>query len=52
MVFLEFEKELESLYQQLDKIKEIEAEGDIDVSDKVKELERKSMWQLRRFIQI
>ena len=41
MVFLEFEKELESLYQQLDKIKEIEAEGDIDVSDKVKELEKK-----------
>lgn len=41
MVFLEFEKELESLYQQLDKIKEIEAEGDIEVSDKVKELEKK-----------
>ena len=41
MIFLEFEKELESLYQQLDKIKEIDAEGDIDVSDKIKELEKK-----------
>ena len=41
MVFLEFEKELESLYEQLEKIKDVEAEGDIDVSDKIKELEKK-----------
>lgn len=41
MVFLEFEKPLEKLYEQLEKIQQIEAEGDIDVSDKVKELENK-----------
>lgn len=41
MVFLEFEKELESLYDQLAKIKEVEAEGVIDISDKIKELEKK-----------
>ncbi len=41
MVFLEFEKELESLYDQLVKMKEVEAEGVIDISDKVKELEKK-----------
>ncbi len=41
MVFLEFEKSLENLYQQLEKIKEIDVEGSIDVSDKVKELELK-----------
>ena len=41
MVFLEFEKPLESLYEQLDKIVDVGKEGDIDVSDKVKELENK-----------
>jgi len=41
MVFLEFEKPLEKLYDQINKIKQIESEGDIDVSDKVKELENK-----------
>lgn len=41
MVFLEFEKPLEKLYEQLEKIQQIEAEGDIDVSDKIKELETK-----------
>ena len=41
MVFLEFEKPLESLYEQLEKIQEIEKEGDIDVSDKIKELQSK-----------
>lgn len=41
MVFLEFEKPLEKLYEQLEKIQQIEAEGDIDVSDKIKELENK-----------
>ncbi len=41
MVFLEFEKPLENLYEQLDKIVEVGKEGDIDVSDKVKELESK-----------
>ena len=41
MIFLEFEKPLESLFEQLEKIREIEAEGDIDVADKLKELETK-----------
>lgn len=41
MVFLEFEKPLESLYEQLEKIKAVGEEGDIDVTDKVKELENK-----------
>jgi len=41
MVFLEFEKPLESLYEQLEKIQQVGEEGDIDVSDKIKELERK-----------
>jgi len=41
MVFLEFEKPLEKLYDQLEKIRQISEEGDIDVSDKIKELEGK-----------
>ena len=41
MIFLEFEKPLENLYQQLEKIKAVGEEGTIDVSDKVKELEKK-----------
>lgn len=40
MVFLEFEKPLEKLYEQLEKIKEVGTEGLIDVEDKVKELEQ------------
>ena len=41
MVFLEFEKPLESLYEQLETIRQISMEGDIDVADKIKELENK-----------
>lgn len=41
MVFLEFEKPLEKLYDQLEKIKQVAEEGDIDMSDTVKELEKK-----------
>ena len=41
MVFLDFEKPLESLYEQLEKIKQVGEAGDIDVSDKIKELENK-----------
>lgn len=41
MVFLEFEKPLEKLYEQLEMIQQVSEEGDIDVSDKVKELEGK-----------
>ena len=41
MVFLDFEKPLESLYEQLEKIRQVGEAGDIDVSDKIKELENK-----------
>lgn len=41
MVFLEFEKPLEKLYEQLEKIKQVGEEGDIDVSQNIKELENK-----------
>ncbi len=41
MVFLEFERPLESLHEQLEKFQQIEAEGDIDVSDKIDELQKK-----------
>ncbi|MCO6485718.1 MAG: acetyl-CoA carboxylase carboxyltransferase subunit alpha [Saprospiraceae bacterium] len=41
MLFLEFEKPLESLYEQLEKIRQVGEEGDLDVSPMVKELENK-----------
>ena len=41
MVFLDFEQPLESLFEQLETLKGLEKEGDIDVSDKAKELETK-----------
>ena len=41
MVFLDFETPLENLFEQLETIKNLDKEGDIDVSDKVKELEGK-----------
>ncbi len=41
MVFLEFEKPLESLYEQLDKIKQVGEEGDLNVKPMIKELESK-----------
>jgi acetyl-CoA carboxylase carboxyl transferase subunit alpha len=41
MVFLEFEKPLENLYQQLQKIQQVGESGDVDVSEMVSELENK-----------
>jgi acetyl-CoA carboxylase carboxyl transferase subunit alpha len=41
MVFLEFEQPLESLYDQLAQIKQIEAQGDVDVSAAIRDLENK-----------
>jgi acetyl-CoA carboxylase carboxyl transferase subunit alpha len=41
MVYLEFEQPLESLYDQLEQIKAIEAQGDVDVSAAIKDLEQK-----------
>jgi acetyl-CoA carboxylase carboxyl transferase subunit alpha len=39
MVFLDFEKPLETLYEQLEKIQQVGTEGDIDVTEMIKELE-------------
>ena len=41
MVFLEFEKPLEALYTQLEKLKEVSEQGNLDLSATVKELENK-----------
>jgi acetyl-CoA carboxylase carboxyl transferase subunit alpha len=41
MVYLEFEQPLESLYDQLEQIRAIEAQGDVDVSAAIKDLEQK-----------
>lgn len=41
MVFLEFEKPLELLYEQLEKLKQVEEIGDVDVSANIKDLESK-----------
>lgn len=41
MVFLEFEKPIEKLYDQLDKLKQVGDSGDIDMSNTIKELEQK-----------
>jgi acetyl-CoA carboxylase carboxyl transferase subunit alpha len=41
MVFLDFEKPLESLFEQLDKIRQVGEEGDLDVSPMIEELETK-----------
>jgi len=41
MVFLDFEQPLESLYLQLEKIKQVGEAGDLDVTEMVKELETK-----------
>ncbi len=41
MIFLEFEKPLEKLHEQLEKLIQINEEGELDMSDKIKELENK-----------
>lgn len=41
MVFLEFEQPLQNLYDQLERIRQIEAEGDVDVSGAIRDLENK-----------
>jgi acetyl-CoA carboxylase carboxyl transferase subunit alpha len=41
MVFLDFEKPLESLFEQLEKIKQVGEQGDLDVTPMVEELENK-----------
>jgi acetyl-CoA carboxylase carboxyl transferase subunit alpha len=41
MVFLDFEKPLETLYEQLEKVRQIGEQGDIDVTSTVQDLEKK-----------
>ena len=41
MVFLEFEEPIENLYNQLEKIQQVAEEGEIDVQDKINEIEAK-----------
>jgi acetyl-CoA carboxylase carboxyl transferase subunit alpha len=41
MVFLEFEEPLQKLIEQLEKMKQVDDEGEIDLDDKMKELESK-----------
>ncbi len=41
MVFLEFEKPLEVLYEQLEKLQQVGDEGEVDVSEMIKMLENK-----------
>ena len=46
MVFMEFEKPIEALYEQIQKLREIGEQGEVDVAAAVKELEKKI--QLKR----
>jgi len=39
MVFLDFEKPLETLYEQLDKLRQVGEDGELDVTEQIKELE-------------
>jgi acetyl-CoA carboxylase carboxyl transferase subunit alpha len=39
MVFLEFEKPLEKLHEQLDKLRKLNEEGELDMTDKIEEIE-------------
>jgi acetyl-CoA carboxylase carboxyl transferase subunit alpha len=39
MTFMEFEKPLEALYEQLQKLQEVGRSGDVDMSDKIREME-------------
>ena len=41
MVFLDFERDLENLYEQLEKIKQVGEKGDLDVNPMIAELEQK-----------
>ncbi len=41
MIFLDFEKPLEVLHEQLEKLKQVGSEGDIDVSEMIRMLETK-----------
>ena len=49
MVFLDFERPLEKLYEQLDKVQEVQADGVVDMQSKIEELETR-IKQTRRDI--
>ncbi|MGB1315799.1 MAG: acetyl-CoA carboxylase carboxyltransferase subunit alpha [Chitinophagales bacterium] len=40
MIFLDFEKPIEELYQKLNKLKDLQAEGDINLDDKIAEIDQ------------
>lgn len=40
MIFLDFEKPIAELYEQLDKVKEVQLIGDVDVSKSIKDIEK------------
>ena len=52
MIFLEFEKPLASLYEQLEKLKEIGEAGDIDVSSQISVFEERFPKNGKRYIVI
>lgn len=41
MIFMDFEKPLEALYEQLEKLREVGEKGELDVTDMVRELDNK-----------
>lgn len=41
MVFLDFEKPLETLYEQLEKLRQVGEEGELDMTEQIKELENR-----------
>ncbi len=41
MIFLDFEKPLETLYEQLEKLRQVGEEGELDVTEQIKELENR-----------
>lgn len=41
MIFMDFEKPLEALYEQLEKLQEVGEKGEVDVSDMIRKLEGK-----------
>jgi acetyl-CoA carboxylase carboxyl transferase subunit alpha len=51
MVFLDFEKPLETLYEQLDKLKQISEQGELDVQPMMAELELKIKQKLKEIYQ-
>jgi acetyl-CoA carboxylase carboxyl transferase subunit alpha len=47
-IFLDFEQPIEDLYNQLSKIKELEAKGDVDVTKTIKDIEKKIVEETKK----